>query len=381
MLRVSAAVDAMPAGAIRDSALDHLYRGQSNDCYWHGLFGGIYIVHMRMATLAELIAAEDLASGGAAVSGVADYDLDGLDEVLLGTPGQTVLVDVAEGAGIGSWDLRASRVALCSVMRRRPEAYHRQLREMEEAKARGQKAGGKTLTSLDDEVMAKESGLSATLVYDDHERRSGLVRVLAGDGAEIGDFVNGPWQLEKATDRQLAVSRTHGSLTLRKTVTLDGGRMDPALTLTVAARNGGGETIDGAIEVEWNFNVSGGGSNPAAYYRWDGGETRHDEPGSAPAGSLVSFGNEYEQVDVEAAAVPPADMAWYPVETVSNSEAGFERTYQGSCLAFRWPLRLAPGGEQSFEIRFRVTHSRDRLTEESDQRAGAAQREKLIEGS
>ena len=31
----------------RERALDHLYRGQSNDCYWHGLFGGIYIAHMR----------------------------------------------------------------------------------------------------------------------------------------------------------------------------------------------------------------------------------------------------------------------------------------------------------------------------------------------
>ena len=43
MLRVSAAVDAMAAGALRDRARDHLYRAQSNDCYWHGLFGGIYI--------------------------------------------------------------------------------------------------------------------------------------------------------------------------------------------------------------------------------------------------------------------------------------------------------------------------------------------------
>ena len=195
-----------------------------------------------------------------------------------------------------------------------------------------------------------------------------MVRVLAGDGAEIGDFVNGPWQLEKATDRQLAVSRTHGSLTLRKTVTLDGGRMDPALTLAVATRNAGDKTIEGAIEVESNFNLSGGGGNPAAYYRWEGGETRHDEPGSAPAGTALSFGNDYEEVDVEAAADPPANAAWYPVETVSNSEAGFERTYQGSCLTYRWPLRLAPGEDQSFEIRFRVTQSRDRLVEE--ERAG-----------
>ena len=36
-------------------------QGQSNDCYWHGLFGGIYISHMRLATYEHLIAAEDLA--------------------------------------------------------------------------------------------------------------------------------------------------------------------------------------------------------------------------------------------------------------------------------------------------------------------------------
>ena len=50
-------------------ALDHLYQGQSNDCYWHGLFGGVYIVHMRLATLARLIAAEDLADQAQAAGG------------------------------------------------------------------------------------------------------------------------------------------------------------------------------------------------------------------------------------------------------------------------------------------------------------------------
>ncbi len=122
------------------TALDHLYQGQSNDCYWHGLFGGIYIVHMRMATLAHLIAAEDLADSAAAAAGgrpygarLADTDLDAIDEVLVTTPGQTVVVDLAEGAAISTWDLRASRVALGSVMRRRPEAYHERLVALERA--------------------------------------------------------------------------------------------------------------------------------------------------------------------------------------------------------------------------------------------------------
>src|SRR6266404_2063728 len=61
MLRASAKVALLPDGPGREEATDHLHRGQSNDCYWHGLFGGIYIAHMRAATLGQLIAAEELA--------------------------------------------------------------------------------------------------------------------------------------------------------------------------------------------------------------------------------------------------------------------------------------------------------------------------------
>ncbi|TMC66341.1 MAG: DUF1925 domain-containing protein, partial [Chloroflexi bacterium] len=126
MLRTSAKVAAMTRG-LRESAADHLYRGQSNDCYWHGLFGGIYISHMRLATFEHLIAAEDLADAAAGTVETAeltDVDLDGRDEVLLTHPGQVVAVKVDEGAGVGSWDLRAPRHALTAVLRRRPEAYH-----------------------------------------------------------------------------------------------------------------------------------------------------------------------------------------------------------------------------------------------------------------
>jgi alpha-amylase len=37
----------------------------------------------------------------------------------------------------------------------------------------------------------------------------------------------------------------------------------------------------------------------------------------------------------------------FPLETASQSESGFERTYQGSVLAPVWPLRLQAG--QTFE--------------------------------
>ena len=54
----------------------------------------------------------------------ADLDSDGFDELLVTAPGQIVALKPNEGGGIGSWDARAARHALASVMRRRPEAYH-----------------------------------------------------------------------------------------------------------------------------------------------------------------------------------------------------------------------------------------------------------------
>ena len=358
MLRVSDAVDGMPAGPDRDRALDHLQRGQSNDCYWHGLFGGIYIVHMRMATLAELIAAEDIALGAERVlSGVADYDLDGIDEVALGTGGQTVVVDVAEGGAISSWDLRATRVALGSVLRRRPEPYHDQIIEA---------AHNQPIEELADPGVAtprltqsEAVDLSNLIVYDDHERRSGLVRVLDHAGEEVGELNRAPWMLEQAEPSRLAVFCSADDLRVRKEIGLAGGRRDGELWLKVAVENEAEERFDGTLELEWNLNLLGGGANPAAFYRSREDEWRHDSTAAVEAGAELTCGNSFEGVEISVTAIPAASANWFPVETVSNSESGFERVYQGSCLTQRWRLSLAPGQSTTCATTMHVRQTRN----------------------
>ena len=253
MLRTSAKVAAMPEGPARDAAVDHLYQGQSNDCYWHGLFGGIYISHMRLATYEHLIAAEDAADRAARAAGatpdgvrVEDIDLDGVEEVLFATAGQVVVVKPTEGAGIGSWDIRAVRHALAAVLRRRPEASHETLVAHERALA---ESGGATTTaggvgSIHDRVGTKEPGLAGRLHYDAYERRSGLVHVFApgttpgafarADVVELGDFVDGPFVVEAtgvADDgagwvrlgRDGVASTPAGDLPVRVVTTIAGG--------------------------------------------------------------------------------------------------------------------------------------------------------------
>jgi hypothetical protein len=406
MLRASEAVAAMPAAgaggpARKARAVDNLYQGQSNDCYWHGLFGGIYIVHMRMATLARLIAAEDLADMAKAAAGgkpygtrLVDTDLDAIDEVLVSARGQTVVVDLAEGADISSWDLRASRVALASVMRRRPEAYHERLAAAESTTAPGEDAAGEEAVASDapktihDIVATKEAGLSAYLHYDRHERRSGLVHVLPADGStdvadfvavryeELGDFAEGAFEPVVAADDRL-VARRLGSvrsdgfdrpLVVEKTYRFGGGRSDPTLELETKLENPGEAALAFELAVEWNVNLLGGGHNPEAFYEAEAGErTPHDVPGEAPSASTIAFGNDFEGVRVSATAEPAARLTWYPVETVSNSEGGFERSYQGSSLLFRWPIALAPGESRTCAVRFGVTQTRDHSAAELEQ--------------
>ena len=399
MLRTSDKVAAMAPGVARDAAMDHLYRGQSNDCYWHGLFGGIYIAHMRAATLSHLIAAEDLAdaaaAGGPARSDVDDLDLDGRNEVRIASAGQVVTLDLDEGAGIGAWDLRAARHALTGVLRRRPEAYHDTLREHEAkeaaaaalAAAGGSGAtakadGGTAAASIHDRVQVKEAGLAARLIYDDYERRSGLVRILpadataeswgAGGCGELGDLATSQFRVVKLGDDEVIVARDGSAkvdgamvpLAVETRVRLAGGRLDPALDWSATIQNRGDRAVTCRIGSEWAFTMLGGGGNPDAGWEIAGVRARHDGSGAAANVERVAQGNSWLGVEVETSVAPAAD-AWHaPIETVSNSEAGFERVYQGSSLLLSWPVTLGPGQSFTASVQHRAKVATDRLTEE-----------------
>ncbi|MGI8703570.1 MAG: alpha-amylase/4-alpha-glucanotransferase domain-containing protein [Candidatus Limnocylindrales bacterium] len=429
MLRTSRAVATMAPGPMHDRALEHLYQGQSNDCYWHGLFGGVYIVHMRMATLGHLIAAEDLArtaeasraATGAVIPGnnstlgetrLVDLDLDGHDEVLISTAGQVVTVDLEEGAGLGNWDLRASRIALASVMRRRPEAYHETLREHarrraaaatapDRARSRGE-AGvvAEKPATIHDTVRVKEPGLEELLVYDWHERRSGLIHLMPRDVEvadlrplrypEWGDFADQPFQVERLGPGGSLVVRREGALfvaggphplRIAKEIRTGGDRLAPSLEVAVEVESAASGAVDCDLGIEWGINLMGGGGNPAAWYAVGGvGDQRqpmrlpHDGSGDVTGirdgaddreGSSLAFGNDDVGLQVNVVTSPRGRASWFPIETVSNSEAGFERVYQGSALLFRWRLELGPGDKASFSVRFDVIQERDLAAEEA----------------
>jgi alpha-amylase len=151
---------------------------------------------------------------------------------------------------------------------------------------------------------------------------------------------------------------------LEKRIEVGGDRRGPTLTLDVTLHNLGDAPVNGLLAVEWATTMLGGGSNPAAYYLLDGERVTHDRANNRAGLGALHSGNEYVGLDV-ATTVTPATEAWIsPIETVSNSEAGFERVYQGSALVLTWPLDLAPGAQMSVRVEHVVSTSRDRAEEE-----------------
>jgi len=393
MLRVSRKVEALDADAVGTESmkriLDHLYQGQSNDCYWHGLFGGIYLSHMRLATLEHLIAAEDAAdraAGAVEAAGVTiestDLDVDGYDELLVSTPGQIVALKPNEGGGIGSWDARAVRHALTSVMRRRPEAYHDTLREADSGEVEQQEAG-EGAVSIHDLVKVNEPGMSKRLWYDAYERRSALVHLLPAGTTpnafeqasfeELGDFVSGAFEVTRAGDGMIDLVRdgsvryedgSSGPLRVRKSHVFGADRRVPTLGLEVELTNTGEQPFKALLGIEWDINMLGGGGNPSAWYKVNGETGGFDQRKIAEATDHVGMGNDYIKVELESRPTPRAAAWWTSIETMSLSESGFEGNHQGGCLLWVWPITLAPGESTKVGLANLVRTSADRTEDE-----------------
>ncbi|MDO9227256.1 MAG: DUF1926 domain-containing protein [Pseudomonadota bacterium] len=85
MLGLSERLAALPEGQVRQDLVELLHESQANDAYWHGLFGGIYLPHLRRAVWHAMIQLERRLDGLQARPPftTGDLDLDGREEIFM----------------------------------------------------------------------------------------------------------------------------------------------------------------------------------------------------------------------------------------------------------------------------------------------------------
>jgi alpha-amylase len=397
MLQVSAKVRRVleaPGGAAkldRESAsmIDHLYQCQCNDAYWHGVFGGLYLPHLRAAVYEHLIQAEFFAdkttrmqgpvlrpkAAAAAKKPVAtpawleiekgDLDLDGNEELMINSELLNVFVDPVDGGRITELDWKPRSFNLTNGLTRRREGYHGKIAQAATASNAGE------AKTIHDRVVVKEEGLQHHLIYDwyargcllDHFLESGvdLASFMRSEYYEAGDFILSAYQTEtrKQKDTAVVILEREGmveGLRTRIRKTIFHHASIPEILVRYEIANTAREELNTTFGSEFNFSLLAGNAHDR-YYDIPGHVL--DKRNLASIGETnnvgrVSLVDEWLKLSVILSFSEPAVLWRAPVETVSQSEAGFERVYQSSMVMPLWRISLAPGKTWKTEIRVRI---------------------------
>jgi alpha-amylase len=389
MLRVSSKLRSSgrkgaKGAANRARAVTHLLRAQCNDAYWHGIFGGLYAPHLRAALWSELIAAETLADAArhrAAQYRVAkrlDFDADGMEEIEITSPQFAALVKPSGGGTLEALDFRPRAVTLVNSLQRRVEAYHSRVRDAVQA-------GGR-VASIHDQTLAKEAGLEKRLRYDRWPRHAFRLLLFAG-GKKHADyeaihleenavFAGGDYLTEElardhvtlSIEAPLGAALSSGdqcsTLRAAKTMTFTSPRGNCNVRCRIELARCGSESRAAETATPLRFMVGLevvlnllAPNEPDRYFEFPG--NRHALAwGGVVEGTRLRIVDEWQDVAVTVDA-PGASHLWVaPIETVSESEEGFERVYQGSQILAVWPVQLVPSGKWSAETILHVTPAR-----------------------
>ncbi len=336
-----------------------LYAGQCNCPYWHGVFGGLYLPHLRGALFQELVAAEAVIRSATQGSHPEveieqrDYDCDGREEIIVTTQRIKAIVNPAAGGVISELDHFEIAKNLVDVVGRRKEGYHNKLLHRHESK-------GTETKSIHDLVLVKEEGLEVLLVEDLYQRGWFIDHFFA-DSASLKEFECGSAHLEPgislfpctarvskvldatvvdlSREGEIATSRGNAPLWIGKSI-----RFTPnndAFDVTYQVIN------KGKLPITLNFGCEIGiGSFPfpsTEAFLLDGTsrlrlDTSHELAGRE---SLAMLSRLYKFL-LSINFSQPASVWTHPLWTVSLSEGGFEKVLQGTIIVPRWKLSLGP---------------------------------------
>jgi len=359
-----------------EQAHTHILRAQCNDAYWHGIFGGIYAPHLRTELCRELLRAEALLDRAAGPHSdiirveKIDFDLDGQQEFCVRAPQLAAIVQPSDGATIAALDFCPTAVTLINSLMRRPEAYHARLAEA----ARG---SGASVASIHEQTRSKEPGLEKHLRYDRWPRHSFRLLLFPAtkkhadyeviELRESASFAAGTY-----TAADAVISRSSARLEFSREAPLDLRDVPwPAGALFRAQKTLEFETSGDAFAIRCTISLSHTAKIPLRLHvglesvinllapnvpdrYFEFGGMRHPLRWSGDTGSQ-SLRAVDEWQDVSATLEASAGAFWIaPIETVSESEEGFERVYQGSQILALWTPELQPGVQWQAELLLKV---------------------------
>jgi hypothetical protein len=335
MLQLSERVAALPRGTPTEALRRLLHLGQANDAYWHGLFGGLYLPHLRRAVYRALVELE--ARLDAAVPRPArvrtDLDADGVDELFIQNGELQAVVKLDGSASLVELDAYALAQNFGDTLRRHAEHYHAKALE-----ARGSEHEGPGIASAHDRVRFKHAVTAADLVPDAYGRTSFRD---AWDERPLDGYALAPYGSIEYAASFVAQS---GAGRIEKLVLVQGSRVTVTWFVEAAAA--------GTFRTELNLAMPSCDGYAGRYILNGEIPCGFGQPLDAGAVTELVLDDQFMGGAVAVLASAPAAVRARPHLTVSQSEDGFEKIMQCATITLEWPLAA---GRHELSVALKVT--------------------------
>ncbi len=309
--------------------------GQCNCSYWHGLFGGVYLYHLRKATFDHIIEAAKLAGsvvrrkkdGSVHVKKIELYR-DKTKSILIENNKFSLYVDPARGGIIRELDYKDLSLNLTNTLKRTQEDYHSQI-----------------------EAFPSDLSENGKPVYDSSLRGIGVDRFF-----DVKDkIVPGPYTAKVVKDgavlsRNVKIGNAVVSV-VKKIFINKKNEVEILYTL----KNKGAGPLKFTFGSECNITMPYLNSISYSYrssVKTIGGL---NDRGSLLHASSIAVKDITNELDIDFTVLPKAaEIVYFPGRTASRSESGFEINYQATTIIPKWRIEINRGKEIEFGIRCKV---------------------------
>lgn len=195
--------------SLNKSSLESLYKLQTNDVFWHGVFGGLYLPNLRDNAYKYLLEIERSKAQKEISYEVLDIDKDGYDELKVLTKNLSLVFSSRYGGQMVEFGSFDTLFNWQNTLMRREEAYHQKIlnpiEEIHELNYIQEEAD--EIATIHNDALVIDETLKAELIYDWHPKNSFIDHFSDEEFTlenfkgltfhEVGDFANQPFELNK----------------------------------------------------------------------------------------------------------------------------------------------------------------------------------------
>ncbi|MDY0116566.1 MAG: DUF1926 domain-containing protein [Sulfurimonadaceae bacterium] len=318
---------------------DSLYRLQTNDVFWHGVFGGLYLPNLRDNAYNYLLKLEKAQAKKKISYEVLDIDKDGYEELKVLTSSLSMVFSSKHGGQMMEFGSLHSFFNWQNTLMRRKEAYHeKMLNPKTIATEHTEQKDG--IDTIHKDVTDVSNELVELLHFDWHPKYSFIdhfsadVFTMYGFSNlatnEIGDFADKPFEFNSKNnsfkrDGGIFLDKKYHT-SVEKNYTFE----DKKLTLDMRCQTDCPNKIFYAQELNFHF------AHP--YKSTFNGKMIGD--GFSEYGiDCLTIVDDFTRQVIRIKTNQKCDVFAYVLYTVSQSEIGFDKVAQGVSFIFTLPMQ------------------------------------------